>query len=287
MISTSLYSLEESNTKIEECIISDKPFFISRIGDNISKVAVTHMLQRPYINQHVQLMQTHDGIYCNDIKDVDLYAQFYNRGVLNSTYIAGFDTLYADRQNIYLNKKAMTHALHFEVLEPFYSLEKGVDPWTHKLLGKKILIVHPFVDSFKTQIDSNFSFFKDTSLFKDGQEFLYYKTFNTLANNRIHKNWFETFNIMCKDIKKLDFDIAIVGCGGYGIPLCDFMYTILKKSAIYIGGGLQLLFGITGKRWVNHPIIKRESEREKSGWKRPNETETIKGNTMIEGGCYW
>jgi len=136
-------------------------------------------------------------------------------------------------------------------------------------------------------MDNNFTFYKDKSIFKPGQEMLYYKTFNTLANNRIHKNWFETFSIMCKDIKNIDFDIAILGCGGYGLPLCDYICNTLHKSAIYVGGGLQLLFGIKGKRWINHPIIKRESERENSGWKTPSENETIKGNTMIEGGCYW
>ncbi len=92
---------------------------------------------------------------------------------------------------------------------------------------------------------------------------------------------------MCKDIKELDFDVALLGCGGYGIPLASYIRNTLKKSAIYVGGGLQLLFGVTGKRWLTHPIIRRESEREDSLWTRPSEAEKIHQNTMIEGGCYW
>ena len=53
---------------------------------------------------------------------------------------------------------------------------------------------------------------------------------------------------MCEDIKYINFDIALLGCGGYGLPLCHFIKTKLNKSAIYIGGGLQLLFGVFGGR---------------------------------------
>ena len=54
---------------------------------------------------------------------------------------------------------------------------------------------------------------------------------------------------MKEDISKLDFDIALLGCGGYGLPLCNFIHKEMEKSTIYIGGGLQLLFGVMGKRW--------------------------------------
>ena len=52
----------------------------------------------------------------------------------------------------------------------------------------------------------------------------------------------------------MDFDIALLGCGCYGHPLCDFIRNELNKSAIYIGGGLQLLFGVMGGRWIHSPM---------------------------------
>ena len=45
---------------------------------------------------------------------------------------------------------------------------------------------------------------------------------------------------MCMDIVKLEFDIALVACEGYGMPICNFIKGKLNKSAIYVGGGLQL-----------------------------------------------
>jgi len=284
---TKLYSLENSNKRIIQCINSANPFFISRINDNSSKVSLSYLNNTPLNPREVNIMQTNDGIYCNKQEDVELYAKLYNKGIKSSTYISCFDTLYARQQNMYLQYKGMDKGLDYRILEPFYLLEEGIVPWSHSLLGKKILIIHPFVETFQEQMKKGWSFFKDRSIFQPGQEIIYYKAYNTLVNNHIHKNWFDTFSRMCKDIKELDFDIALLGCGGYGIPLCSFINGTLNKSCIYVGGGLQLLFGVTGSRWLNHPIIKRESEREGSLWTQPNANEHLKNYKYIEGGCYW
>ena len=38
------------------------------------------------------------------------------------------------------------------------------------------------------------------------------------------------------------------------MPVCNFIYEKLNKSAIYMGGTLQLLFGVMGKMWLNENI---------------------------------
>ena len=48
--------------------------------------------------------------------------------------------------------------------------------------------------------------------------------------------------------------IALIGCGAYGLPLAAHVKRI-NKQAIHMGGALQILFGIKGKRWDNHPTI--------------------------------
>ena len=89
-----------------------------------------------------------------------------------------------------------------------------------------MLIVNPFVDSFQQQLKNNFQIFKDPEkkLFLDDQEFVFYKSYNTLAENNLHENWEKTYDMMCDDISKLDFDIALLGCGGYGLPLCHYIH---------------------------------------------------------------
>ena len=74
---------------------------------------------------------------------------------------------------------------------------------------KKVLILSPSVDSFKKQLSNNFQIFKDKKIFLDDQQFVFHKTYQTIAGNRLHNNWLETFELMCNDIEKLDFDIAL------------------------------------------------------------------------------
>tara|TARA_B000000557_G_C20804457_1_gene457025 strand:+ start:1653 stop:1931 length:279 start_codon:yes stop_codon:yes gene_type:complete len=92
---------------------------------------------------------------------------------------------------------------------------------------------------------------------------------------------------MCNDISKLEFDIALLGCGGYGLPICYFINKKMNKSAIYIGGGLQLLFGVMGKRWESKKDFQKIISENDSKFIRPSNDEILKNNNRIEQGCYW
>ena len=85
---------------------------------------------------------------------------------------------------------------------------------------------------------------------------------------------------MKKDISKLEFDIALVSCGGYGLLLCDFIKRELEKGAIYIGGGLQLQFGVMGNRWENDSMFQGQK------WIRPSPDELPPHPERVEGNCY-
>ena len=56
------------------------------------------------------------------------------------------------------------------------------------------------------------------------------------------------------------------------------------KQAIHLGGPLQILFGIKGKRWDDIPSV---SKFYNEYWTRPSDEETPVNNTKVEGGCYW
>ncbi len=56
---------------------------------------------------------------------------------------------------------------------------------------------------------------------------------------------------MKREIATLDFDIALLSCGSYAMPLGVFARDTLKRKAIYVGGCLQLYFGIMGRRYEN------------------------------------
>ena len=51
-----------------------------------------------------------------------------------------------------------------------------------------------------------------------------------------------------------------------------------------MSGATQLLFGIKGKRWDDHPVI---GKLYNDAWVRPAESEGIARRETVEGGSYW
>ncbi|MBD4336261.1 hypothetical protein GUH15_09405, partial [Xanthomonas citri pv. citri] len=62
-------------------------------------------------------------------------------------------------------------------------------------------------------------------------------------------DWFEALEYMESEISKMDFDIALIGCGAYGMCLAAHVKR-MGKTAIHLAGWTQMLFGVYGKRWV-------------------------------------
>lgn len=157
-------------------------------------------------------------------------------------------------------------------------------PWTRCLKNKKVLVVHPFVKTIQSQYEKREQLFANTDMLPKF-ELLTYKAVQTIAGNRDPRfdDWFEALDFMFSDIMKMDFDVAILGCGAYGFPLAAKIKQA-GKQAVHIGGATQLLFGIKGSRWDHHPTI---SKLYNEYWVRPGEKEKPEGFHKIESGCYW
>lgn len=101
-------------------------------------------------------------------------------------------------------------------------------------------------------------------------------------------NWFEALDYMKEEIGRRRFDMLIVGCGAYGLPLAAFA-KLLNKKGFTLGGGTQLLFGIKGKRWEGryHGDDTRFADLFNEYWVYPSESERPQNAQMVEGDCYW
>ena len=86
---------------------------------------------------------------------------------------------------------------------------------------------------------------------------------------------------------KIDFDIAIIGCGAYGFPLAAKLKQA-GKQAVHLGGATQLMFGIKGKRWEEdyngYEYIRKWFN---DAWVYPSEQDKPQNADTVEGGCYW
>lgn len=291
-MSKNVMDLTKSNKEIIELIKSNKPFIVARFGWGPETV----LCHRYHINNINNINNLNGilricGIYSksNDMSIFEKYFEELNKSVSNSDILASFENSDIDNIQNYYSELYKLKQINFDSLEPYNIMEKNEIPWSHYLLDKKVLIINPFTDTIQKQLNNNFQLFKDKKMFLDKQEFIFYKTFQTHGNNYIHENWLETFQIMCNDIETLDFDIALIGCGGYGLPLCNFIKTKMNKSAIYIGGALQILFGVMGNRWINGngPILKKILEEHKPNFIHPSGDELLPDRKNVEGGCYW
>ena len=283
-----MVTISSSNKKIIELLEKNEPFLISRLGIGAETYLTYQYLSRSKINfNYLNALNNNAGIY-NVNKTLKNYLDLYSECIKNSDYLACFVSSIVNEQNFFINKYNL-NILHSRVLEPFYSCLENEKPWSQYLINKKVLVISPFVESFKKQLNNNFQIFKDPNkkIFLDGQQFIFYKSYQTSGGNHLHNDWFETYNFMKNDITNIDFDIALVSCGGYGLLLCNHIKSTMNKSAIYIGGGLQLLFGVRGKRWESNQMWNNIIRENDTNFIKPSGDEIMKNNNNIEGGCYW
>ena len=113
----------------------------------------------------------------------------------------------------------------------------------------------------------------------------YIKAVQTQAGEQSQfKDWFEALNYMEQEIDKKEYDVAIIGCGAYGMSLAAHVKR-RGKVAIHLAGWTQMLFGVYGERWVSQQSQYKNVINE--FWIRPNQGENLKKGKQIENGCYW
>lgn len=270
-------NLEESNIRITELIRSNSNFLITRVGLG-GETAVSALLlnNQPLNQQVISWFFINAGFYGSD--DLMTYAKLYKDSCDNSDLHA------------YWNFPGFVEMEDFLVPSDKTLIEPGSlesfrfdNPWTKSFLNKKILIISPFKDTIDVQLLNKDKIWDNTQVLPDAT-YITYKSIQSIGGQGPDSNWYESFEKMCKDISNIDFDIALLGCGSYGLPLSNFIKTKLQLSAIYVGGGLQLYFGIKGKRWDNSPDITKFYN---DYWVRPSQEETPQSGKLVEGGCYW
>lgn len=144
---------------------------------------------------------------------------------------------------------------------------------------KKICIVSYFAEEMKQQFDNIKKIFNHIDLSKLDLEFV--ESWNTIKGNEPHSNWCRTYELLKCRIDKTNSDIYLVSCGSYGLPICDYIKS-KKKNAVYVGGLLQMLFGLRGNRWDERPFMNKYYNEH---WKYP--TKKPENAELVEGSCYW
>ena len=177
-----------------------------------------------------------------------------------------------------------------EIIEPYYYFKNEQNILNKILKNKRILIITSHINSVKHQIPFIDKIFYPYKIFENNT-FIVLKppvTYCGKSNNIV--DWRDHLNNFYKelDIHKDEFDIALVAAGGYGVFICDYIYTNLKKNPIYIGGALQLFFGIMGNRWKPYFTKEKFIDFPNEYWlEKPLNDDIPKDANKVEDGCYW
>jgi hypothetical protein len=205
-------------------------------------------------------------LFLDHLKNVDVMAVWFNKyeDVICNTYCKD------------------TELIDLTCLEPFHF----VSPWSSRLAGKKVLVVHPFTDSIRKQYDEKRQLLFASSEILPEFELKTLTAVQSIAGTKVDfATWFDAYRYMCAGMAKVDFDICLIGAGAYGLPLASFAKS-LGKQAIHLGGVTQILFGIKGRRW-EELYADTTAQLFNEHWVRPIESETPERKDKVEKGCYW
>ena len=269
----------EDNLYIKSIIESNKPFFIGRIAGCELQVAY-HFLKGEIMDvvNELPMLENNAGILTKTNDSLKKYVEMLLESYYNCTVIAEWDKkgdvflCTGAGQQLIASRTPTIPKIDALALEPYYYKES----WMSALKNKKVLIVHPFSKTFQKQIGKKLF---DREWF-EGCEFTFVEPPFTLAGNHENKDWQEHFQKFTESLTA-DYDIALVAAGGYGMLISDYIFKS-GKSVMYIGGALQIFFGVIGKRWfTNKEILKLMNKN----WVRP--VEKPNNFTKVERGCYW
>lgn len=286
-VGRSFISNEKFNNTIKEKIISKQPFFSCRYG-NSELTACFYALMREwrildYISDNLlKIAKSGPGVFPENEETYMYFASEYKKALKHADLNAYWGSTIMEEYLIdsFMKKDLVQYAMR--ALEPFQYEE----PWTMALAGKKVLIVHPFSELIESQYNKKNEIFPNKEILPDFQ-LITVKAVQSSGETipTEYKNWHEALDYVYNECMNKDFDIALLACGSYAVPLGARLKE-LGKQVMVLGGMMQLMFGIKGARWEQSrpDIVAMYND----AWIRAGkEYRTKDADKMVDGPAYW
>ncbi len=290
------YSGQAASDAIRSLLSTEAPCMVARFGSNELNTLCCYLnIQRKskfplektlsYITEQTPEFWWSDrlkhnmGIIADFFPTTDQCLEKFARRMLED--MENIDILGSWRREEFVVQDKLSHikVVRLEELRPWEHL----NPWSEVLEDKKVLVVHPFETSIKNQYLQRERLFKDQRVLPRF-ELKTFKAVQSIAGNSVgFVTWFEALDWMCEKISNIEFDIAIIGAGAYGLSLAAFVKQMGKKS-VHLGGVTQLFFGIKGKRWEEQGYLQKIGNEY---WVRPLPSEVPDNFQSVERGSYW
>lgn len=283
LLGNRVLSPKEINSQIYTMIMSGQPFMAGRFGANeLSAIRIFDFSVFWKYKIVLKHLCEGAGFFPDSIEEGKAFSKLMIESIpevnIMGIWMQPFEDYYLKR---YSNKNLkMTYLLD---LEP-WSVK---NPWSAALKGRKVLVIHPFTETIQKQYARRELIYPGTDILPEF-ELKTLKAVQTVAGEQDERfaSWFEALNWMYQEALKIDFEIAIIGCGAYGFPLAVKLKQAGKQS-IHLAGATQLMFGIKGRRWEENGAFAYVQKYFNDAWVYPCENERPRQAKKVEGACYW
>lgn len=274
---------EFGNSCIRKMLKENKCFFVGRIGFTESIYAGSVLCMRTIGIGQKLLEKTaykifeHEQFWPHELELVSKYGELTLAAISQMDVYIGWKTFF-DR----IFRKYVCNPT--SVCVDFYSLEPFCfeNPWSSGLKGKRVLVICPFPKTLERQYQKRKLIWPHNPEILPDFQLLTMKSIYGKDSAPQFITWFDALDTMYDEAMRLDFDVAILACGPFAIPLGHRLKKA-GRSAITMCGVTQILFGIKGRRWDDRPYIAKFYNEH---WVRPDENELPEFTKRIEGGCY-
>lgn len=255
-----------------------QPFLVSRLGW-FETYSIGYFDAEGRINEAVKMrMWNNPGIFpATDEGFRDFHAE-YSKAMPEADILG---LMHCPYEKAVISKHA-PKALLCELvdLEPYYHAV----PWSKYLAGLRVLVVHPFAASIEAQYRTvRDRLFLDPDVLPQFELSTVIPPQTLSGNTGGFSSWSNALASLHEKIARQTFDVAIIGCGAYGLPTGAFIKG-LGKVCIHLGGATQLLFGVTGARWEAMGAFRVLTNEH---WRHPSVEERPPNWQQVENGCYW
>lgn len=281
-----LSNMADCARRAQQLLVAAEPCFLSRIGGSDTDLVVAffdllRFMPEPAalarLEGGIELVRRFNGYYDkrNDLANVARYCHVMKQAyadcaevfLVGSTWLSAYlpDSInpqfeiQVGEQRARLEQFLRSVAPPLLRLYPYSFIERILlgdtlfRVFAAVLTRKRVVVVSPFARSIQANFPRRKMFFPnyaypefslltvDTPITYAGLPDKFYP----------HADWFETLDALKSELARQEFDIALLACGSYAMPLGRFIADQMRRKAIYVGGVLQLFFGVIGRRYDN------------------------------------
>ena len=269
------------NELIKQCINQKRPMSFGKLGA-VETDCLTNSAQQNRVVWGENL-GINAGVFPLNQQTVDRWSSEYIEAIKS---LDGCVEWWEGKDTRLLQKYNPPRLISYEIddLLPFHL---GENAWHYSLGDKRVLVVHPMMDTIKEQIKNFSTLWPGASI----KSFIGVKSFYPpwLVTQHPYTNFFDCLDAMKTEISKHQFDFAVVGAGAYSLLLLKFIKE-MGVPCVHLGGQTQLIFGIKGRRWeTEYSQAWRDSNFYNSSalWTRPLASDVPVNKSIVENGCYW